>query len=864
MLDKLLKRRVSPPDASPTGAKPPKTEKKPKTTNKPVDATNEEEWRNRLTTAAGNDDALLAIAKQAVSLVIKQAAIDAMTTEIGLKAAEREFRSHDRRVYRDAKLRYEGKVTERLARGEAAALIAQCKELLLSEPIPANRFVDIDRAWQRLDPARLTAEMVSEYGNISTQLTATLRARGDQQLSFKRWQSDAERAQQELIAGCLAVSQSGMDRDKLAQVYDRIESLRGQGALLPTADSQRLEAQQREIDHTQSQLESALQLARALDARLTFLDKMLVDIAAASGQSTMSDDGSLNARWQALPIANDARVAKTLHDRFEAYRRTETAARSAVTNAAVSADAEASAAAKQVERAAFEEVLVKAEAALGAGQIVESTASLAALDLQLKKHKMPPKLLGRLEHVRAEVARLKGWQHWGGGRVREDLVVEAEALGKAITDIKLNIKSHANAIEQLRERWKELDKLGGATNRELWLRFDGALKHAYLPVDAQLAKLKAIRQENLQARHSLITKLAEEAVAIVAVVPPDWRNATRSLDHFQTEWRKLGPVEHTVPHKAQKTLLEKMQATQAILEAPLAEARRVESLKREKLVEQAKALAADSNQRDTIAKVRALQADWQQHAKSLPLARQQENRLWADFKAATDAVFKSRDTISAARDQEFKAHLDARDKLIATLTALTEDTPSAEVRKTLNEVDAAWRKAGEAPRHIAAKIDAKYRTARDQARDLVAGSAKRSWSKVCDALDAKIALCVVKESGNPTNIDEDWATLTVLPAAWEAALNARRAATPVKADAALSMLKLEAAFDLASPPAFQAARQQMKLLAMKQAIEARQVVVVSSADIARWVAESIGTPMADAAGNARLRAVLNGLRSRPL
>ncbi|MCA3003533.1 MAG: DUF349 domain-containing protein, partial [Rhodocyclaceae bacterium] len=375
---------------------------------------------------------------------------------------------------------------------------------------------------------------------------------------------------------------------------------------------------------------------------------------------------------------------------------------------------------------------------------------------------------------------------------------------------------------------------------------------------------KAMRQENLQSRNTLVAKLAEEANTIIAAVPPDWRAATRALDHFQTEWRKLGPVEHTVPHKAQQALLEKMQSTQAMLESPLAEARRVEAAKREKLVEQAKALAADSNQRDTIAKVRALQADWQQHARSLPLARQQENRLWADFKAATDAVFKARDAISAARDQEFKAHLDARDKLIATLLALNEDTPQVEVRKTISEVDTAWRRAGEAPRNIAAKIDAKFRTARDRARDLVAGSAKRSWSKVCDALDAKIALCITVESGSATNVDDDWNALTSLPVSWEASLSARRSATPKVDDPAASMLKLEAALDLASPPAFQAARQQMKLLAMKQAIEARQAVVISSVDIERWVADAIGAPLADAAANTRLRAILNGLRSRPL
>ena len=43
------------------------------------------------------------------------------------------------------------------------------------------------------------------------------------------------------------------------------------------------------------------------------------------------------------------------------------------------------------------------------------------------------------------------------------------------------------AVNSLRERWKELDKLGGATSRTLWQRFDAALKTAYLPVVAHLA-----------------------------------------------------------------------------------------------------------------------------------------------------------------------------------------------------------------------------------------------------------------------------------------------------------------------------------------------------------------------------------------
>jgi hypothetical protein len=722
----------------------------------------------------------------------------------------------------------------------------------------------MDRAWQRIDPARLTPELIAEYQQISTNIATTLRARGNQQLGFRRWQADAEATYKELTEGCLAVAQSGQDRDRLAQVYDRVEALRGQGATLvvaddDAADAAKAAAQGREIDHLQSQLEAALALARALDQRLAFLESLY------QSKTNEADDGGLNARWQALPVVSDARVARTLNDRFDAVRRAEKAARSAQLAADKAAGAEAEKTQRAGQREALEALLAQAEAALVAGQIVESTALLAAIEAPAKAAGVG-KLGNRVAALRAEVARLKGWQHWSGGRAREDLALEAEALADAIKDPKLNVKQHGTAIEKLRERWKDLDKLGGASSKELWTRFDSALKTAYLPVDAGIAKQKAARQESLKARQALIAGLKTEASTLLAATPPDWREVTRTLDRFNTDWRKLGPVEHTVPHKAQAGLTETLKAALQTLEAPLAEARRVEVLKREKLVKQAEEIAADTKARDTINRVRALQAEWQTLAKAMPLARGDENRLWNAFKTATDAVFKARDAVQAARDAEAKSQLSARDALIAQLEALDESTPAAEIRKVVGEVDQAWRKAGEVPRHLAEKIERRYRAAKDRARELVSGSATRSWSAVCDTLEAKVALCMAVENNQAPQVMEDWAAKASLPPQWEAALVARRDAKPIVKvdDAARAILELENALDIASPAQYANARRELKLLAMKRAIEARESVTASNADIAAMVGRAIGVATGDLADVPRVKAAIAALRRRPL
>src|SRR5439155_9250541 len=177
------------------------------------------------------------------------------------------------------------------------------------------------------------------------------------------------------------------------------------------------------------------------------------------------------------------------------------------------------------------------ESALAGGQLSEAGTHLAALDEALAKSAPGRALQTRIDAVQAEYARLKGWQQWSGGRAREGLVLEAEALARAADEAGVSIKHHANAIERLRERWKELDRLGGATSRALWQRFDAALKQAYLPVGAHLEKLKSVRRENLEARRRLLTALdAVQLAAADGAEAANWRELSRVLEQFRTEW----------------------------------------------------------------------------------------------------------------------------------------------------------------------------------------------------------------------------------------------------------------------------------------------------------------------------------------
>ncbi|RZI86623.1 MAG: DUF349 domain-containing protein [Rubrivivax sp.] len=761
-------------------------------------------WSDRIGRAAGDDAALLALAKEAPSADLKLAAVQAMSTEVGLKAAEREFRTHHRHVHQLARQRHtQAKATREVA--ERATALIQAAAVFLDAPvIPANRLVEFDRAWQALDASLLSAAHQAEYAALSAQLAATMRA-------------NDERRAAELAAQAQAQAQA------LADAQAREEAL-----------AQEQQVQEAQIQEAQLKAQQDLELGQPALAQ----DEQAPDTDAVSNQLDPSATSPSPAKRPPRRQINQAEHS-----------------------------------------AALEAALQQAEAALAEGHLKQVQQHLGELD-RLSTDGIGAAHRARLHAVQAEAGRMKGWQQWSGGLARDELVLEAEALAKATAaameagDTSFQARAQAEAIDDLRKRWKALDRLAAATSQPLWERFDSALQAAYLPVAAHLAQLEADRQANLEQRMGLLDTL--DATPVADTEPAAWKDLIRTLDQFHQAWRKLGPVEHTVPRKAQKALLARQASSVARLEAPLQAARRVAQAEREALVTRAKALGSADGRlhpAEQVAQVRALQAEWQEHARALPLARPVETALWDQFKAATDAVFAQREAVFNARDEALQANLAARLELIERLEAIAPDAPEAEIRKTVGQLDAAWRQAGEAPRAQAAALESRFRAAKDAAQAIVAERAQRLWQATCDALQAKIALCETREAeGSPTEgapspdvdpeLDARWAALPTLPPLWEQALLGRLArAKPPSADLDDALLQLEAALDLPSPAEHQARRRDLKLRALKAALEGHAQPAALSVD--QLTAEVIGHAHPQAAQRQRLHDLITGLRTVP-
>jgi len=845
-------------------------------------------WPPKLQAALGDDTALLALLRQSAPVDVKMAAVAALTSEAALKLAEREHRDHDRRVHRLAKQRHLAQVALRETTEQAARLIDAARALLGEALIPSNRLVELDRAWQALNLTLLDTVQRAEFDTLLAQLGALTRERGDQVLKSERWAADAREALARLQTASAAAAAGTEDRDHLAAAAAAAR------AVLEAAPAVGTSAAPRQA------LQDALQTGAELDERLVVLDALLQapSVASPAAPAAPTDPASaetataalpdLNARWLLFAPLADPRLAAALSQRHAAWQQARDDARQARRSERRERTLERARSVRVEQTESLVVALERAEAALAAGHLAATHQQLVEIDELLQGGSPTAPQRARIDAVQAEYTRLKGWQHWGGGLARDDLVLQAEALA-AVTPgeagpggVKLSIRQQAELIDELRARWKELDRLGGATNRALWQRFEAALKAAYGPVAAHLDAQRAARQQNLLARDQLVDALNAVPLPDVAQgeAAPDWKLLSVALDRFQTEWRKLGPLEHTAPHKQRDKLLERMGAAVSRLDTPLSEARRGAELARERLVARAQALAAEAGAgpqaRELGAKVRELQAEWQQQAAALPLARAAENALWARFKAEIDALFAARDAVFSARDAEFKARRAERAALIERLAAVPADAAPAELKRTLAEVDTQWQRAGPAPRDDAAALDAQFRRARDAVQQLLASHAQRSWFATCDALVAKLDLCEALENEassaqTQATLAPRWAEQPALPAAWEQALarraslngvaNGEGARVGVPADELL--LQLELALQLDSPPAFEGARRALKLQAMKAALEGRpSAAAATPLTPDQWLAAALGRTALDESQRQRLRQVIAALRER--
>lgn len=151
---------------------------------------------------------------------------------------------------------------------------------------------------------------------------------------------------------------------------------------------------------------------------------------------------------------------------------------------------------------------------------------------------------------------------------------------------------------------------------------------------------------------------------------------------------------------------------------------------KETLIREAEALSSSTDWAGTTRAYRSLMDRWKAAPRG---SRQDEDRMWARFRAAQDAFFASRDAVNAERDVEHRANLERKEALVVEAEALMPIGDVAAAKRALRGIQERWEAIGHVPRGDKDRIERRLKAVEDAVRK----ADERRWAATDPARRAR-------------------------------------------------------------------------------------------------------------------------------
>jgi hypothetical protein len=372
-------------------------------------------------------------------------------------------------------------------------------------------------------------------------------------------------------------------------------------------------------------------------------------------------------------------------------------------------------------------MLARAHAALQAGRTGPAAAIHRALTAKLPAAPpLPPPLARSLHDLETKIGALREWKDYAAAPKRAELILEMEALVGSTE----SPKALAERIRALRNEWKTVSQ-GVVTDSEAdWQRFNQAAASAYEPCRKHFEELARQRAENLERRRHVLARL-QAFEASQAVEQPDWRSIDVVLREAPEEWRRTGPVDRSAVRELQR----QFDASLTQLRQRLDGWQSQNAADKQVLIQRAQELLAQEDNRAATEAVKSLQRRWQELG---PAPRQLEYRLWQDFRAHCDAVFRKREQLRT----EFVANLAGNRARAVELCeeverAAAQSGPALlETTRNIPQWRASFEAIGELPRADQRELYGRFEQALKQ---IAAGAARQRAQEAAQSFDNLLA-----------------------------------------------------------------------------------------------------------------------------
>lgn len=317
-------------------------------------------------------------------------------------------------------------------------------------------------------------------------------------------------------------------------------------------------------------------------------------------------------------------------------------------------------------------------------------------------------LLSRLEAARSACDERLVAQAEAEARARHEALEKRAELCAALEGL-LEAEDRAAAarrVKELRRDWRTLPASHEAEARALAERFAAAAKRFSARQAAFHEQLDWLRWNNKTLKEELCA--AVEALTDEA----DLDAVASRTRQAQRRWRAIGAAPKADAEALWQRFKEACDAAMERCRPYLEEQerRRTEGIeRREELCRQAELHRESTDWKESAEALKRLQAEWKEAG---PISREGDHELYARFRAACDRFFVRRQAHLTELDESRRGNQAEKERLCERAEALAAAPDRARARE-FRELQAAWKRAGPAPRNAEQPLWERFRASCD-------------------------------------------------------------------------------------------------------------------------------------------------------
>ncbi|PCJ22174.1 MAG: hypothetical protein COA96_14895 [SAR86 cluster bacterium] len=297
---------------------------------------------------------------------------------------------------------------------------------------------------------------------------------------------------------------------------------------------------------------------------------------------------------------------------------------------------------------------------------------------------------------KAKLTELRSWKTFASTEKKKEIITQMEHL----IESRMHAADRSKHISNMHQEWKSLGRSN--QNEQLWKTFKTLSDKAYEPCKEYFKQRKQQMVDNLKERRKICDQLEVEVKSLFPEKAQDEGSekdvtAPPSADEIKTEprgsvnitalnkllsaaekdWKHFAPIEQSKIKSLQKRFYGSVNQLRKLRKHAQSSSAKL----KQDCVAAAQALITLEDNKKAMNEAKRLQQEWK---KIGPTSYKEDNKYWAEFRAACDKIFEKRDQVSNELKQNLKQAEQDLAKILESLAAIFEVDDDS-FRKSRNE-----------------------------------------------------------------------------------------------------------------------------------------------------------------------------------